>query len=173
MATIKQILEIEDSNINHIHLFKEGLFLKAYQHSAYLFYTTVKPFKPVLKYFKVAQRNLVLLGFPSSRLPDLFPQTNVKQVEEGYYRIEMTPDSGVFDVEKYNEWFLSIEEQQKNDAEALLIKHSQQDVSIVNKELSDSTLIEKILSFPLERSTPLDSMLFLSELQSNLRNCLK
>ena len=181
MATIKQILEIENTNNSHIHLFKEGLFLKAYQRSAYLFNTTVKPFKTIPKYFKGVQQHLVLLGFPSGGLDNLFPQANVKQVEEGYYVVSLNPETVAFDVEKYNEWFLLVEQQYAKEQERMKEKEREKEkeatlfsqpnpVPVVENEMSESSVRDKIMRFPLEQSTPIECMLFLSELRRSLRD---
>jgi hypothetical protein len=43
--TYREILERESQNVDRIYLYSEGLFLKAYDRSAYFVYVLVHPFK--------------------------------------------------------------------------------------------------------------------------------
>ena len=63
---IKDILELENSNINNIILHKEGLFWRAYEKSAYLFTLYIKAHQITKKYYKNVNSNVVYLGFPQS-----------------------------------------------------------------------------------------------------------
>ena len=72
--TYKEILAQEDANVDRIILHKEGIFLKAYNQSAYLFHTYVKDFRLKRKFVKTVNRWVVSLGFPeSSSKKWLFP----------------------------------------------------------------------------------------------------
>ena len=82
MATIQEILKIEGENTEHIHLFREGMFLKAYQRSAFLFQNQVKKFKSVKKYYKGANSDVAILGFPSNQFAELFPTENAMRASE-------------------------------------------------------------------------------------------
>lgn len=43
--TYAQILEIEDCNVDKVYFYKEGMFLKAYEHSAFLVCRYIHDFK--------------------------------------------------------------------------------------------------------------------------------
>lgn len=62
--TYSQILQIEDSDIGRIHMYHEGLFLRAYQQSAFLLHTTVYPFKVSRRFIKAVNKTVYSVGFP-------------------------------------------------------------------------------------------------------------
>ncbi len=62
--TIADILNIEDNNSDRIYLFHEGAFLKAYEHSAFLFHRYVSSFKLSYRFYKNTNRYVISLGFP-------------------------------------------------------------------------------------------------------------
>lgn len=64
--TFAEILALEDPNQDKIYLFREGKFLKAYEHSAYLFHRNIQAFKLSYRYIKTVNRNVVSLGFPEA-----------------------------------------------------------------------------------------------------------
>ena len=64
--TFAEILALEDPNLDKIYLFREGKFLKAYEHSAYLFHRNIQAFKLSYRYVKTVNRNVVSLGFPEA-----------------------------------------------------------------------------------------------------------
>jgi hypothetical protein len=64
MASIQEIIKNESSDSKLIHLYREGIFLKGYEQSAYLFITHVKPYQVKTKYFKNAGQWVSSTGFP-------------------------------------------------------------------------------------------------------------
>ena len=66
--TFSEILAIEDNNTDKIYLWREGMFLKAYEHSAFLCYRHVHEFKLSRRFIKTVNRHVVSLGFPESAL---------------------------------------------------------------------------------------------------------
>ena len=62
--TIQDIVNMEKENKDSIVLLKEGIFWKAYEMSAYLFHTYIKPFKLLRKYVETIKGDVVSLGFP-------------------------------------------------------------------------------------------------------------
>lgn len=217
MALITEIIGIEDSNDSQIHLFREGLFLRAYQHSAYQFMTTVKSFRAIKKYYKVIDRDVVVLGFPSGRLSELFPNgSEITEADPGrHYVIERPP----LDKKMYDIWFKTVQApppkskktpsqgsfrsfQGQGDQTDLFSEgasgSSEAAVSVVKSNfiegrfspasqmlnsseslrapLPDSLrtslreLLRELQDFSIERSTPLDCMLFLSAVQAKLKD---
>ena len=66
--TFAQILESEDSNRNKIILYREGIFLKAYEHSAFLCFKYIHSFKLSYRFIKSVNRYVISLGFPDATL---------------------------------------------------------------------------------------------------------
>lgn len=64
--TSRQLIAAEANNTDRIALYREGLFWKAYERSAYALCTQVRPFKPTRKVLKtLAGGDIVSVGFPT------------------------------------------------------------------------------------------------------------
>lgn len=70
--TYKEILDREDTNGGTVVLYREGMFLKAYEHSAYLCHRYIHPFKLSRRFVKTVNRYVVSLGFPEQSLRKWF-----------------------------------------------------------------------------------------------------
>lgn len=63
--TSQDFIRAEAENTDRIILYKEGLFWKAYERSAYILCTQVRPFKPTKKSLKsLGGGHIVSVGFP-------------------------------------------------------------------------------------------------------------
>lgn len=64
--TSRELIAAEAGNTDRIALYREGLFWKAYERSAYALCTQVRPFKPTRKILKtLAGGDIVSVGFPA------------------------------------------------------------------------------------------------------------
>ena len=61
--SIKEIRDIESVNLDTIYLYREGLFWRAYEVSAFLFVTYIKEYRAIKKYYKVVQDDVIYVGF--------------------------------------------------------------------------------------------------------------
>lgn len=68
--TSKEIITLEDSNTGCINLYKEGLFWRAYERSAYALCTRVHPFKAMKRQLKVLGGEPLVVGV-KPRMKDL------------------------------------------------------------------------------------------------------
>jgi len=64
--TFAEILSLEENNWDTVYLYREGLFFKAYQHSACLVHLHIHDFKLSKRYIKSVNENVYSLGFPQS-----------------------------------------------------------------------------------------------------------
>lgn len=72
MKKKSEILSLEKPMSPRILLHREGIFLRAYEYSAYYFHQYIRPTYRLHKRFvRVVQQDLVYLGFPSEVLPQL------------------------------------------------------------------------------------------------------
>ena len=62
---ISDILDLEQEN-SDIILHKEGLFIRVYERSAYLFVKHIKAYNLTKKFYKNVKKEVVYLGFPQS-----------------------------------------------------------------------------------------------------------
>ena len=66
---IKEIRAIEATNSGRqIHLIQDGLFYRVWEQSAWLFYSFLKEYKVMFRFYKNLQEELVFMGFPISVL---------------------------------------------------------------------------------------------------------
>lgn len=79
MNTIVHILSVESVNSGNIYLYREGIFYKAYERSAYAFITGVEKFMVKKKFVKCANQDVVSIGFPSD---GLYKHFTIEQVIE-------------------------------------------------------------------------------------------
>ena len=79
---IEEILRIESTNTDSIIMFKEGIFLRAYEHSAMRFTEYVAEFKVFKKHYKVVNSEVCYLGFPYSNHKILFEKCGISNYSE-------------------------------------------------------------------------------------------
>lgn len=82
---IEKILEYEAQNNDTVILFKEGIFLRAYERSAMRFTEHIAPFKVFKKFYKIVNAEVCYLGFPMKRQKRWIMADNVR-----YLPIKMT-----------------------------------------------------------------------------------
>lgn len=79
---ISEILTIENSNDSCIILFKEGIFLKAYERSAMRFVEKIAAYKVFRKFYKIVNTEICYLGFPISNLKELLQRKNLSVLKD-------------------------------------------------------------------------------------------
>lgn len=79
MSNLHEILKIESSNVGTIHFYREGVFFKAYERSAYLFVTHVKPFMVKKQFVKSVNQEVVSIGFPTNSLRNYFAADKIQE----------------------------------------------------------------------------------------------
>lgn len=101
---ISEIIKLEDTNPDSIILIKEGLFLRAYEQSAFRFMRLIRDYRVLLKHFKNIDRTVAYLGFPSEKLPSVIARAKLQgwkaeEREPGVWIIRGFPE-----VEGYESW---------------------------------------------------------------------
>ena len=156
MASINEILASEAKTNHSVRLFREGsLFFRAYERSAYLFVHHVRMYEIHHKYFKVCNIDVVWLGFPQKSLPSL-----------GCQYVENADGTVSIPVE------VEIDEQQFQQWKSEQISHQKlpvMDVPFTTKtDKDEAEVLQRLRTFNLAGSTPMETMLFVSELQRML-----
>lgn len=159
MSSLSSILSKESLNTHMIYFYREGVFYKAYEQSAYLFVSYVKPFQVKKKNIKSVNQEVVSIGFPTKSLINYFPKDKIKETGN---TAEVELDK-IVNLEEFLSW--------KQMIEITLEKEEKHNASIpVNTAATSEELIStKIKLFPMEQKTPLDCMLFLLELKKTLQ----
>ncbi len=153
--TIKDIFERERENRTKIYLYKEGIFFKAYEQSAFAFATQRRDYMPKAKMVKSINQKIVSLGFPQSALNKYLDR--VVKREEKTVVLECDP----IDVDRFQEW------KQKIPFE---IEKPQPTESIQSENSQMKRIFERIRTFPIETKSPMECMLFVSEIKKELSN---
>lgn len=155
----------EDANI--IHLFKHGMFYRAYNWSAWLitlFLCTDENRLAILcKKYNGSSNETIFVGFPVSSIEKFIPnQIGVIYTSENQVDIEIDLPKGV----AYNDMVTQFEEW-KNQ-----IKNSNEEIkpNIKNKNINTipRDIMIDILSYPLEAKTQIENIEFISKLKRQL-----
>lgn len=159
MASIENSLKHEsETTPGTVRLVSSGEFVRAYNHSAWLFYCCISKYKVIRKYSKVQQKDVYFLGFPASKLLELANGRVCTKTDFGY-DITLKPDE-VPAEDGYEAWTkeVPVEAASRADANAMPLS---------GREL-ENAVCRKIREFPLETKTPVETVVFLSEMRKLL-----
>ncbi|NDV84975.1 hypothetical protein [Bacteroides sp. 51] len=81
--TQKEIFFKEENNYTRIFLYREGIFWKAYEKSAYRIASSFQTFKPIKKYVKTVGEAIVSIGFPCAVLEKYIAKGSVTSSRPG------------------------------------------------------------------------------------------
>ena len=99
--TFREIIEREDQNVDSIWLYREGMFMKAYERSAFFVHTLIHKFKLSKRYIKTVNMDVISLGFPEQTLPKWLNGYVYEWVQDGLLRCRMRK---VFDEVEFHNW---------------------------------------------------------------------
>ena len=97
--SLKYEAEVEPGKVR---LISSGEFVRAYNHSAWLFYCCISKYKVIRKYSKAQQKDVYFLGFPASKLLDLIDGRSCAKTDFGY-DITLKPGEAPAE-EGYEQW---------------------------------------------------------------------
>jgi hypothetical protein len=160
--TIEDIVKAETENNNTVILFREGIFWKAYEKSAYAFCKHIKPFMVKKKYIRTIDDEIVSIGFPMSSTETILQGKTILLGEER----KMVISIDQIDHESFIAW----KKEQKltppaNTFPGAGYNNNFEAFSCSNQE---KEIINRIKHFSLENKTPLECMFFLSEIKKQL-----
>jgi hypothetical protein len=164
--TTKEILEMESAKESTaILLFREGIFLKAYETSAYLFHRFIKKYEVKVKYYKNIDSSLLSIGFPSRFLEVLVGEFGLEcQPEEETPVCRLTSGGFYFSEEEYQAFRAS----QVSFSSVMSTKKTSS-ASLRRTDHPELNILVRLQQFDMAVSTPMECMLFLNELKSLLR----
>ena len=148
---------------NRIHFYREGMFWKLYNPSAFNFSQRVKQYLLKKKYIKEVKSWIVTMGFP-----DVVLKENLERLRE--YTLSVNVSEKVVEVELkeglpgYQEWFEEIKEEVKGVREV----KEEGTVPVVGNEDEKERILKDIRDFPILQKTPLDVQMFFIELQNRV-----
>ena len=154
-----EIFNSEKSNFNRIILYKEGLFWRAYEKSAYAFIHQIHSYSPIQKFIKIVGDNVVNIGFPISAFDKFKDKVSIEQESEKQLIISSKP----IDNNSFLEWKNSVEFKIK------LIKPEECSHIV---EPPQPTIENMIRRFSVENKSPLECMMFVVDLKKILNGSL-
>ncbi len=185
--TSKDFIHAEADNTDRIILYKEGLFWKAYERSAYILCHQVRPFKPTKKSLKSLDGGeIVSVGFPWKHEEKYIGA--LERLESGDERLTLAAASAI-DPADFEKWkaelpLLALPAKSKTET----AEGKEQGIPAASGVPADGVravsevpaghispmaalaAAERIKAFNLAESTPLECMLLISELKKTLQN---
>lgn len=159
MASVENSLKYESEvEPGKVRLITSGEFVRAYNHSAWLFYCCISKYKVIRKFSKAQQKDVYFLGFPVSKLLELTNGRICEKTDFGY-DITLKPEELPAE-EGYETWTKEVPVEAASRADALA-------TPLAGREL-ESAVCRKIREFPLETKTPVETVVFLSEMRKLL-----
>ena len=161
MPTYQDIVTFENAApTGVIRLVKEGKFLRAYNHSAWLFHSCIAKYKVIRKHVKAIDSDVMYIGFPESSLASIAGSRQVTKTELGLdlsLRPEEIPDEADYEV-----WFTTADVGQasKDDFHALPLAGAD----------AEREVIKLLRAFPMENKTMTECVVFLATLRKLLNN---
>ena len=159
--TSKDFIEAEAGNNGSIIPYREGLFWKAYEKSAYAVCTQIKPLKAIKRRLKsLGGGEIVSVGFPCKH-----EQKYIGSLEH----METMPDRLVLrtlkpiDGQRFEEW-----KQELSSEHSVVGRRDACVQTLSRSNIPHGELIMRIRMFNLAESTPMDCMLFVNELKKML-----
>lgn len=168
---ISDALKIEDNRCDKdastIHLFKHGMFYRAYNWSAWLISlflcTDENKLATLCKKYNGSDNETVFVGFPVSSIEKFIPnQIGVIYTSENQVDIKIDLPNGV----TYNDMVAQFEEwknQIKNSNEEIKPNIKNKSINVIPRDI-----MVDILSYPLEAKSPIENIEFISKLKRQL-----
>lgn len=152
--TLSEKIAKEQVQNTSVFLYREGLFWKAYEYSAFLFVQHIRAYRAQKKHVKILKQDVVSLGFPDCALDDVLKDRESERIDEKC--IEIKADFPIIKEEEFEQWKVVTE------------SRTQQTKKLEEVAISDHSVLSRLRTFRVESASPLQCMLFISELQKEL-----
>ena len=170
--TYKERIDKEDRNHNCLILYKEGIFFKAYEQSAYVFHTRIAPFQLKVKTLKDVEQPYITLGFPQSQQEKYL--SGLKIIEENpEYLIAELPEP--INKDAFVSWKLGVlastatQEPSSDAGEGAKHPDAQPERELTEENAALAALLNKVLDLNLAAMTPMAAFNFLYQFQTDLK----
>ncbi len=165
MAKIKDIIAGEDNSRQVIKLYKEGIFYKAYEYSAFLFVKHIKAYQVKHKYSVQLKKDLVSIGFPMTSFSSL-PIPESFSVNDFGDLKELSLSEEALDLLAFEQWKGQVPVKVQGAKEVRQnLEHNKNSFTVSSLEYD---VLARLQRFNIDNATPMACMLFLSELKSSL-----
>ena len=155
-----------------ILLVREGLFWRAYEQSAFALCAYVNSFKVTTCYFKGLGQWLCYVGFPDTTLEKWTSEREMTRLSEQLIRLQLTEAEQKQMNDTFSDWKQQqVEMTKANTPLRSSFSSSGRSTSQTMHQMmsKEQQVVMRLQAFPLERSSPIDCMNFLSELKNLLQ----
>ncbi len=167
-------------------LYREGSFMRAYEWSAWLFVKYVSDFKVSNRQIKSLGQPIAMIGFPPTSMGKFVPESaQLTPAADGSVTIVLPATLIADDVEpqvllsEFAEWKQALPVTESNSSKKERERNMLPAGGVPeNKSSSAGTpstltsVMQRIMAFPVETKSPVESMLFLSEIRMQLANLI-
>lgn len=155
-----------------MHFCKEGNFYRAYEFSAWLAFRFAGNLNVTRRYSRTANGEIVMVGFPPGSLQKFTPEGVTPVFSEDGQLMTMTIPAERFNEdetpermqEEFLNWKHSVEASNKNSQGEAGGKPAAQN----GKASSLTTIMHKVIMYPIEQKSPMECVFFLAELKKEL-----
>lgn len=180
MSVTKELIEqerhqVQTGIIRDVHLHREGTFLRAYDWSAWLCCRYLHEFKVNKRQFKGIDEPVAYIGFPETSLMKWMPEGAEQRVEDDKHLVVllpevMFPDSLDVMQAAYAEWKENIPmaEIQPGLRKRGGGKGTDEDESVHDSPSTLTGIMQRVLAWPLESKSPLETMTFVADIKHRL-----
>lgn len=146
---------------DRIYLYREGMFWKLYNVSAFNFSQRVKQYLLKKKYVKEVKETIVTMGFPDVVLKDNLERlkdfTASVQVSEKVVEVVLKEE-----LPGYEEWFKEVRETEEEKPKPVTVR------PLENADSEKERILKDLRDFPILQKTPLEVQMFFVELQNRV-----
>lgn len=165
---------MQTGHVRDLHLHKEGTFFRAYNWSAWLACRYLHNFKANKREFKGIDEAVAYIGFPDTSLTKWLPEGAEQRVEDEKHLVLTLPEVMVNDPPEamaatYAEWKEAIPLVENNPGQRKRdVRGTGADDIPFDSPATLTTIMQRILAFPIESKSPLESMTFLADVKRQL-----
>lgn len=176
MKKVSEILDIEknrDNDLNVIHLFRCGIFYRAYNWSAWLmnsFLCDKNPLSVLCRKYKSTDEEFVFVGFPIKSF-DKFIPNYVEVIYIGDNQIDVKVELAFDTNDSLHQHMCDMFDDWKSNFKLPVVKpkHNKQLINNTSEtSINITSIMAQILSYPLEAKTPIENIEFISKLKTQL-----
>ena len=170
---------VQAGRLRDVHLHKEGTFLRAYDWSAWLCCRYLHDFKVNKRRFKDVDDPVAYIGFPETSLMKWMPEGAEQRVEGEKHLVMELPQIMISDSAEemavaYAEWKEGIPLAESNPGLRKRDggKGTGEDADTDGGTASLTSIMQRVLAFPIESKSPLESMTFLADIKRQLASLI-
>ena len=184
MSITKELIEQERQSVQagllrDIHLHQEGSFLRAYDWSAWLSCRYLHEFKVNKRAFKGIDEPVAYIGFPETSLNKWIPEGSERRMDSEKHLVLTLPEMMVTDTPEvqtasYTEWkeAIPLTEGQSGARKRGVGKVSETEDDVFASPATLTSIMQKVLAYPIESRSPLESLAFLADVKRQLASLI-